>query len=228
MGLSAETIIGKEVIFYGATGKIIGIVKDFNFKPLSAGIEPFIFRYAPWNGYFTMFIKIAPGKTRDVLLQAEKLYKKYEPDAAFSFSFVAESLDATYRDDKKIAGFILFFANLSIFVGCLGLFGLAVFSAEQRIKEIGVRKVLGAGIVSITGLLSVNFLQLVLVGILLAVPVSWLAIHDWLNNFAYRINIDWWVFAIVGVLVIVLAFFTISFQAVKAARANPVKSLRAE
>lgn len=228
MGLSYDSIIGKEVNFYGAKGKIIGIVKDFHFKPLSAGIEPFILRYQPWNRYFNLFVRIAPGKTQDVLLQAEKLYKKYEAASPFEFSFVSDRLDATYKNEKRTARFILLFANFSIFIGCLGLFGLTVFSTEQRIKEIGIRKVLGAGLPSITALLSRDFLQLVIIAIIIAVPTAWYASIKWLENYAYRINIDWQVFAGVALLVMAIAFITISFQAIKAAMANPVKSLRTE
>ena len=228
MGLSYDSIIGKNVRFYGAKGTIIGIVKDFHFKPMSTGIAPFILRYQPWSRYFNLFVRIAPGKTRDVLLQAEKIYKKYEATAPFEFSFVSDRLEASYKDEKRTAGFILLFANLSIFIGCLGLFGLTVFSAEQRIKEIGIRKVLGAGMLSVTGLLSKDFLQLVIIAIAIAVPAAWYSSSKWLNNYAYRINIDWWVFVWVALLVTGIAFVTISFQAIKAAMANPVKTLRTE
>ena len=178
--------------------------------------------------YFNLFLKIAPHKTRDVLLQAEKIYKKYEATAPFEFSFVSDRLEGSYKDEKRTAGFILLFANLSIFIGCLGLFGLTVFSAEQRIKEIGIRKVLGAGMLSVTGLLSKDFLQLVIIAIAIAVPAAWYSSSKWLNNYAYRINIDWWVFVWVALLVTGIAFVTISFQAIKAAMANPVKTLRTE
>jgi len=228
MGLTAVSIIGKEVSFYGTKGKIIGIVKDFHFKPLNTGIEPFIFRYQPLNPYFSIFVKIAPGKTPDVLLEMQQLYKKYEANVPFQCSFVNESLNALYKEEKRTANIILVFANLTIFVGCLGLFGLTVFAAEQRIKEIGIRKVLGAGLISIAGLLSRDFLKLIIVAIAVAVPAAWYAINKWLENYAYHITIDWWVFAIVALLVIAVAIFTVSFQAIKAAIANPVKSLRTE
>src|SRR5690349_8222134 len=135
----------------------MSVVKDFHFKPLNTGINPFIFRYQPKDPYFNLFAKIEPGKTSAVLPAIEKLFKQYEQDGSFDYSFVNEALNNTYRDDNRTASIILFFANLTIFIGCLGLFGLTVFSAEQRIKEIGIRKVLGAGIASITGLLSKDF-----------------------------------------------------------------------
>ena len=228
MGLTLKEILGKEISFYGAKGKIIGIVKDFNFKPLTKSIEPFLMRYQPANPYFNIFVKIAPGKTQDVLLALQKLYKNYETDTPLEYSFVNESLDAVYRDDKRTAAIILLFSNFTIFVGCLGLFGLAVFSAEQRTKEIGIRKVLGASLGAITGLLSGDFIKLVILAIIISIPATWLIVTKWLQQYAYRISIDWWVFAIVALAVICLALFTISFQALKAATANPVNSLRTE
>ena len=228
MGYTTSNAIGKQVTFWGAKGHIIGVVKDFNFKPLNTGIEPFIFRYQPQDRYFTCFIKILPGMSQQVIPQIEKMYKKYEADVPLDYHFVSEDIAKTYSDDKRTAAIILFFANLTIFVGCLGLFGLTVFSAEQRIKEIGIRKVLGATITSITAVLSKDFLKLVITAIVIAIPVAWYIMNQWLQNYAYRISIDWWVFAAAGCLVIFIALLTISFQAIKAAIANPVKSLRTE
>ncbi len=228
MGSTADKILGKRVTFYGAKGSIIGVVRDFHFKPLSAGIEPFIFRYQPWSSYFSLFVKTVPGKTAEAINQVQKLYKKYEPETPFEFTFLNESINQLYKDDKRTASVILLFACLTVFVGCLGLFGLTVFTAEQRIKEIGIRKVLGAGVASIAGLLSKDFLKLVIVAIIIAVPVAWFVTSKWLLNYAYRINIDWWVFLAAGLVVLGIAFFTISFQSIKAAVANPVKSLRTE
>lgn len=228
MGLTVNNVIGKRIKFYGAAGTIIGVVKDFHFKPLSAGIEPFIFRYQPYAPYFNLFVKTVPGKTAEAINQIQKLYKKYESEVPIDFVFLNESINQLYKDDKRTASIILLFACLTVFVGCLGLFGLTVFAAEQRIKEIGIRKVLGAGVLSVTQLLSRDFLKLVLVAVVIAVPVAWYASKQWLQNYAYRIQLDWWVFAAVGVMVVFIALFTISFQAIKAAMANPVKSLRTE
>ncbi|MBX9781790.1 MAG: ABC transporter permease [Chitinophagaceae bacterium] len=228
MGYTAENVIGKRIKFYGAGGTIIGVVKDFHFKPLSAGIEPFVFRYQPYAPYFNLFVKTVPGKTAEAINQIQKYYKKYEPEAPLEFTFLNESINQLYNEDKRTASVILLFACLTIFVGCLGLFGLTVFAAEQRIKEIGIRKVLGAGVLSVTQLLSKDFLKLVIVATVIAVPVAWYASKQWLQNYAYRIQLDWWVFAIVGIIVLGIALLTISFQAIKAALSNPVKSLRTE
>lgn len=228
MGFTIGNVIGKRITFWGAKGNVIGVVKDFHFKPLSAGIEPFVFRYQPWAPYFNLFVKTVPGKTAEAINQIQKYYKKYEPETPLEFSFLNESINQLYKDDKRTASVILLFACLTIFVGCLGLFGLTVFAAEQRIKEIGIRKVLGAGVLSVTQLLSKDFLKLVIASVIIAVPVAWYASNQWLQNYAFRIQLDWWVFALVGMIVLGIALVTISFQAIKAAIANPVKSLRTE
>ncbi len=228
MGYTAENVIRKRIKFYGAGGTIIGVVKDFHFKPLSVGIEPFIFRYQPYTPYFNLFVKTVPGKTAEAINQIQKYYKKYEPETPLEFTFLNESINQLYNNDKRTATVILLFACLTIFVGCLGLFGLTVFAAEQRIKEIGIRKVLGAGVLSVTKLLSKDFLKLVIAATVIAVPVAWYASNQWLQNYAFRIQLDWWVFAIVGITVLGIALLTISFQAIKAALSNPIKSLRTE
>jgi putative ABC transport system permease protein len=226
MGLTTTSVLGKRIKFYGANGTIIGVVKDFHFKPLSAGIEPFVFRYQPYAGYFNLFVKTVPGKTAEAINQIQKFYKKYEPEVPLEFVFLNESINQLYNEDKRTASVILLFACLTIFVGCLGLFGLTVFAAEQRIKEIGIRKVLGAGVLSVTQLLSKDFLKLVLAAVVIAVPVAWYASKQWLQNYAYRIQMEWWVFAVVGLVVVLIALVTISVHAVKAATANPVGALR--
>jgi len=228
MGLTASNIIGKRITFYGAKGTIIGVVKDFHFKPLSAGIEPFIFRYQPYTPYFNLFVKTVTGKTAEAINQIQKLYKKYEPESPLEFTFLNESINQLYKEDKRTASIFLLFACLTVFVGCLGLFGLTVFAGEQRVKEIGIRKVLGAGVLSVTHLLLKDFLKLVLAAVVIAVPVAWYASNRWLQNYAYRIQLDWWVFTAVGMMVVFIALLTISFQAVKAAVANPVEALRSE
>jgi putative ABC transport system permease protein len=228
MGSTMDNVIGKKVKFYGAMGNIIGVVKNFHFKPLSAGIEPFIFRYQPWSAYFHLFVKTVPGKTAEAINQIQKYYKQYDAETPLEFTFLNESINQLYTNDKRTASVILLFACLTIFVGCLGLFGLTVFAAEQRVKEIGIRKVLGASVTLLTGLLSKDFLKLVFISTLIAIPVAWYASSQWLQNFAYRIQINWWVFALVGLAVMFIALLTISIQAIKAAVANPVKSLRTE
>jgi putative ABC transport system permease protein len=228
MGMNQDEVIGKRIKFYGAGGIIIGVVKDFHFKPLSAGIEPFIFRYQPWAPYFNLFVKTVPGKTAEAINQIQKYYKKYEPETPLEFSFLNESINQLYNDDKRTASVILLFTCLTIFVGCLGLFGLTVFAAEQRMKEIGIRKVLGAGVLSLTQLLSKDFLKLVIAATLIAVPVAWYTSNQWLRNYAFRIQLDWRVFALVAGIVLFIALLTVSLYAVKTALSNPVESLRTE
>ncbi len=228
MGYTNENILGKKVVFWGAPGTVIGVVKDFHFKPLNTGIDPFIFRYQPQERYFNLFVKTAPGKTKQAIEQIEKYYKKYESESPLQFSFLTESINTMYQNDKRVANIVLLFAALTVFVGCLGLFGLTVFAAEQRIKEIGIRKVLGAGVSSLTSLLLRDYIRLVIVAAVMAIPLSWYVSNRWLQSYAFRINTDWWVFATAGLAVLSLAVITISVQAIKAATANPITALRSE
>lgn len=228
MGYDNNSAIGKQVDFWGAKGSIIGVVNDFHFKPLTTPIDPFILRYQPADRYFTMFVKLASGSSRETINQIAKLFKEYDKEAVFEYSFFNDALNRLYEDDNRTASIILLFAALTTFVGCLGLFGLVVFSTSQRLKEIGIRKVLGAAVHSIVGLLLKDFLRLVLLATVLATPVAWVICRKWLQSYAYRTSVDWWVFAVVGLTVAALATFTISFHALKAASANPVKSLRNE
>ena len=150
------------------------------------------------------------------------------PGQPFSYAFLEDSFDAMYRAEQRIGTIALTFACLAIFIACLGLFGLAAFTAEQRTKEIGVRKVLGASVGSIVALLSKDFLKLVLIAIVIASPIAWYAMNRWLQDFAYKITIEWWVFALAGLLAVGIALLTVSFQSIRAALMNPVKSLRSE
>jgi putative ABC transport system permease protein len=228
MGYTVDNVIGKQVTFWGGKGNVIGVVKDFHFKSLNSGIEPFIFRYQPWAPYFNLLVKTEAGKTTEAIQQIQQVYKKFDAETPVEFSFVDEAIQDLYKNDKRTATIIALFAGLTIFVGCLGLFGLAVFSAEQRTKEIGIRKVLGASIAGITGLLAKDFLKLVVIAIVIASPIAYYFMQRWLSDFAYRIDIEWWMFAAAGLLAVAIAFLTVGGQAVKAALANPVKSLRSE
>jgi putative ABC transport system permease protein len=175
-----------------------------------------------------MLVKV---KTRDVpaLLQSvEKQWAALAVDAPIMYSFLEENFNATYRAEQKTGQILGLFAGLTIFVACLGLFGLATFTAEQRTKEIGVRKVLGASVTSVVVLLSRDFLKPVLIAILLASPIAWYGMNAWLRDFAYKIDISWWIFALAGLLSVGIALLTVSFQSIKAALMNPVKSLRSE
>ncbi len=228
MGWTPAQAIGKRITFWGPSGVVVGVLKDFHFRPLRVAIEPFIFRFRPDNPYFNLLVKLNPGAVQRTIADLSMLYKKYEADSPISYGFVDQELDAQYRAEQRTGRIILYFSILSIFVSCLGLFGLAAFTAESRTKEIGIHKVLGASVASIVALLSKDFLKLVLIAIVVASPLAWYAMSQWLQGFAYKINIEWWMFALAGLIAIVIALLTVSFQSVKAALMNPVNSLRSE
>ncbi len=228
LGWTPAAALGKTVKFWGLEGKVIGVLRDFHFRPLRVTIEPFIFRYQPRNFYFTLLVKTKPGGVSRTLADVAKVYKKLDPAHPFSFGFVDQDLGAQYQAEQRVGQIILCFAILTILVSCLGLFGLAAFTAEVRTKEIGIRKVLGASVGQVVALLSRDFLKLVCLAFVIAVPLAWYAMNRWLQDFAYRIDISWWIFALAGIMALLIALITVSFQAVRAALANPVKSLRSE
>jgi putative ABC transport system permease protein len=158
----------------------------------------------------------------------ESIYKKYDKDAPFNYTFMDESFNAQYKAEDRLASIFSIFTIITIVLAAKGLFGLAAFTIEQRTKEIGIRKILGASLSSLSALLSKEFLKLVLLSFLIASPIAWWVMHNWLQNFAYRINIQWWMFASAGLLAIIIAIITVSYHALKAAIANPVNSLRSE
>jgi putative ABC transport system permease protein len=176
--------------------------------------------------YFTS--KVSTNNVSETLEQMEAILQKIDQEHLFEYNFLDKQWDLFYREDQKRQTIFIGIAIMTILIACLGLFGLATYAAEQRKKEIGIRKVLGATVTSIVNMLSKDFLKLVLIAAIIAFPVAWLAMNSWLNDFAYRINLGWWVFVLAGVLAMVFAFITVSFQAVKAANANPVKNLRTE
>jgi predicted permease len=219
--------VGKRFKFHEIEGRIIGVVKDFNIQSVRQAVEPMLlFSYPRYNG--VVHVKTTGADAAQAIAAAERLWKKTNPAAPFEYAFLDQTYDRMYRAEQRIGKLFNFFAGVAILISCLGLFGLAAFTAEQRTKEIGVRKVLGASVTNIVGLLSKDFLQLVLVGIVIASPLAWWTMNRWLDDFAYKIEIAWWVFALAGVLAIGIALLTVSFQSIKAALVNPVKSLRAE
>jgi ABC-type antimicrobial peptide transport system permease subunit len=220
--------VGKFITVNGRRGKIIGVLKDFNFRSLHETIKPMIIRFGENEDHGNILLRTQPGKTREALVNLEALCKKFNPAFPFTYSFTDEEYQKLYNNEQVIGKLSNTFAFLAIFISCLGLLGLVIFTAEQRTKEVGIRKVLGASVTSIIQLLSSDFLKLVFIAILIASPIAWWAMKSWLNNYAYKITISWWMFAAAGGLVILIATVTISFQAIKAAIANPVKSLRTE
>jgi putative ABC transport system permease protein len=228
--LTMESLIGKRFGFSGmdSVSTIVGVSEDFNFNSLHHKIETLcMFNQKDWS-YSEMSVRIKGGNTQQALAAIQGTWNKLVPDQPFTYSFLDEHFAEMYRADSQVSEIVGVLAGLAIFISCLGLFGLASYSAERRIKEIGVRKVMGASVAGIVALLSTDFLKLVLIAILIATPIAWWAVRTWLNDFAYRIDIEWWMFLIAGVLAVAVALFTISFQSIKAALTNPVKSLRAE
>jgi putative ABC transport system permease protein len=206
--------------------EVIGVVKDYHHLSLRHAIDPIFFfpRYNSNN--FT--VKISTDQLQSNVAELEKLYKSYFPGNPFEFFFVNEEYNKQYQSEQQYSKLFSLASGLAIFIACLGLFGLATFTVEQRKKEIGIRKVLGANVSQITNLFSKDFLQLVFISIIIATPISWYAMEQWLQDFAYRTDITWWIFAIAGSVAVLIAVITVSSQAIKAAMSNPVDSLRSE
>ena len=207
---------------------VIGVVKDFILRSPYEPTHPMIIEGG--KGWFqTMHIKLSSNyPTSTNLKTAEAIFRKYNPEYPFEYHFVDEEYAKKFEDERRTAVLAAFFSGLTIFISCLGLFGLATYMAETRIKEIGVRKVLGASVTGITFLISKDFLRLVLIAFLIAAPIAWWSMETWLKNYSYRVVIQWWVFALAGGISFIIALVTISYQAIRAAVANPVKSLRSE
>jgi ABC-type antimicrobial peptide transport system permease subunit len=220
-------VIGQNFYFQGDTGRIIGIVKDFHYASMHDVIAPFVIVNRPsWQT--TAYIKTVPGKNTEALAAARTVWSQLVPNKPFEYSFLDESFNNLYKTDNRTSTLILIFSIIAILISCIGLLGLASFTARQRVKEIGIRKVLGATVINILTLLSRDFMRLVLVSILLATPIAWWAMHSWLQDFAYHIPLSPWVFVGAGLLAIVIAIFTIASQSIRAATSNPVQSLKME
>jgi putative ABC transport system permease protein len=228
MGWTNDQAIGKTVTLWSKEGRVIGVMKDFHFRPMTAKIEPFIFRCWEKSDYSGVLVKAQAGRVREAIAAIENKYKQHDDKGTVHYEFLDQAIDAQYRTQQHTGNIILFFSILAVLVSCLGLFGLATYAAEQRTKEIGIRKVLGASVVSIVRLLSSDFVKLVVISILIAAPISWWSLDRWLQDFAYKINIEWWMFAAASVILIVIALLTVSYHSIKTAIMNPVKSLRAE
>ncbi len=224
---SAQEAINKDLVYGGQKGKVIGVVKDFHFESLHQRIPPLLFNVNA-NRYNRISIKLSGANIASSLGFVEKTWKKFLPETPYDYSFLDERFAQLYQSEQRQKSIFTVFAFIAIFIACLGLFGLSAFTISQRVKEIGIRKILGADVSTIVALLSKDFLKLVLVAAVIAFPVAWFAMHKWLEDFAYRIGISWWIFLVAGIVAALIAFITISFQAVKAARANPVKNLRTE
>ena len=231
MGQSADEVLGKRfssnigdenAVFY----TIVGVVKNFHFETLRDEI-------GAWNmiiGDFSnsMAIKLKPGEFSSSIAQIESVWEEMAPGQSFNYYFMDESFNDTYQTEQRLGHIFIVFTTLSIIIACLGLFGLAAFNAQKRTKEIGVRKVLGASVAQITYKLTLDFLKLVGLAVVFALPLGWYAMNRWLEDFSYRIDIPWWVLVVAAVSAIFISVVTVGFQSIKAAISDPVKSLRTE
>jgi hypothetical protein len=220
--------IGKRLTFWGKKGTIIGIVKDFYFNSLREPIQPLIIRMGEKDDYGSILVRTRAGQSKAALASLESTFKQLNPAFPFTYQFSDQEYLKLYRNEETVHQLSGYFAFLGIFISCLGLLGLAMFTAQQRTKEIGIRKVLGAGIPSIISLLSGEFLLFVLIAFLVASPIAWWAMQKWLLDFAYRVHVEWWIFGVAGLAALFIAILIISFQVIRAAIANPVTSLRTE
>jgi putative ABC transport system permease protein len=224
---SAQQAIGRSFNQWGRKGKIIGVLKDFHYKSLQQAIQPLTMRIEP-NSIGLISVKVSASNLPATIKAIEIKWNQIIPNRPFEYTFLDDFLDKQYRAEDNFGNLFFNFAMLAIFISCLGLLGLSSYNTILRTKEIGVRKILGGSISSIVNLLSVEFMRLVLIAFAIAVPVAWYGMSKWLLEFPYRTNVSWWVFALAGLTSLLIAFITISFQAIKAAMANPVKSLRTE
>jgi len=224
-----EDAIGKDFGYGGRKGKIIGVINDFHFESLHQKIVPLVMLFPKnLNNFGRISIKITGANTTAALTHIEKTWKNFLPETPYQFTFLDENFARLYKAEERQKTLFTTFAFIAIFIACLGLFGLSAFAISQRVKEIGIRKVLGANVSTIVTLLSKDFLKLVGLSAVIAFPVAWFAMKKWLQDFAYRIDMPWWIFIVAGIMAGIIALVTISFQAIKAAVANPVKSLRSE
>lgn len=225
-----EEPVGRYIRYTGNDAykmQIIGVVKDFNFETLKSTIRPMVM-FLQSGANWGIAVRLAEGNPMEKIRKLEGIWKKFAPNSPFEYSFIDQNFDAKFRAEERLSYVILVFTALAIFIACLGLLGLATFTAEQRAKEISIRKVFGASIPQIIALLSRDFVRLILISLLIAVPVTWYAVTRWLEEFAYRVTFDFRLVAAAGALAIAVALFTVSYQAIRAALENPVKWLKSD
>jgi putative ABC transport system permease protein len=209
------------------SGKVIGVVQNFNITPLTSAVQPLVMHYSAIRSQY-MYARFNQRNASHAIDIIEKSFKEIYPKQSFEYSYLDETLSNMYASEKKTSQVFSYFSFLAVLIACMGILGLSLYSIQQRIKEIGIRKVLGASVIRITSELVKDFLKPVLIAAIIAFPIAWYAMDKWLQDFAYRTNIGWWIFIAAGLLVLVIALITVSVQAIKAAIANPVKSLRTE
>ena len=224
MGL--ENPVGARVEIYSEDDQIIGVVKDFHIGSLHNAIEPMILAFRP-NGK-TIMAKIQGGTEQETLSRLAAYYEEFYPAYPFEYTFLDEDYAGLYASERKVANLSRYFSGLAIIISCLGLFGLAAFTAERRKKELGVRKVLGASVFQLIRLLSLDFTRMVLLAILIGVPVSYILAQNWLDTFAYKIDLQFWYFGLAAAITLLISWGTVGIQTLKAAQANPVEVLKDE
>ena len=225
-----ENAVGRDLSYGGVKGKVIGVVSNFHFESLHQNIIPLLMQMPSFdhNNYGKLSIKISGANINKAISTIQNAWLKSQPEVPFEYTFLDDRFQKLYNSEQRQGNLFTIFSGIAIFIACLGLFGLSAFTITQRMKEIGVRKVLGASIPQIVTELSKDFLKLVLIASVIALPIAWYAMNKWLLDFAFRISIQWWVLVLAGFIAVIIAFITISFQSIKAALANPVKSLRSE
>jgi putative ABC transport system permease protein len=226
MGLSLSEAVGTKLTVWGEDATIIGVVKDFNFRPVQEPIGPMFLYRNTWGGF--AMVRTQPGQTAETIAALEKICKELNPTYPFEYNFLDQKIAELYKSEQRLGQLFNVFAVLAIVISCLGLYGLSAYLAERRTRELGIRKVLGASGFQLVYLLSATFTRPVLIATAIAVPLAWYGMNQWLTRFAYHITIDWTIFAIAFVAALVIAWLTVSFESVKAARTNPVNSLRSE
>ncbi|MEI9918467.1 MAG: ABC transporter permease [Bacteroidota bacterium] len=226
MGMTLENAVGTRITVWGRERTIIGVVKDFNFKPVQESIGPMFLNRNTWGGY--AIIRTLPGETESTIKVLEGICKEMNPDYPFEYHFLDQDIDNLYKSEQRLGSLFNVFAVLAIVISCLGLYGLSAYLAERRTRELGIRKVLGASGFQLVYLLSATFTRPILIATIIAVPLAWYGMSEWLSGFAYHVGIDWTIFVIAFLSALFIAWLTVSFESIKAATNNPVNSLRSE
>jgi len=226
MGMTLNNVIGQPLSWNGQDGKVIGVVQDFNFKPIQQAIEPLVLKINRYGG--NVVVRAPEGQTEATIRAMEAISRKLNPSFPFTYNFLDQDLASLYKGERQMSGIFNLFAGLALLISCLGLYGLSAYLAQERTREIGVRKVLGASVFNIVYLLSTGFTRLVLVSIVIAIPLAIVAINRFLEGYAYHIRVNWWIFPLAAFAALVVAWLTVSYESLKAAMGNPTKSLKSE
>jgi ABC-type antimicrobial peptide transport system permease subunit len=226
MGMTLNNVIGQPLSWGGQDGKIIGVVQDFNFKPIQQAIEPLVLKINRYGG--NVVVRAPEGQTEATIRAMEAISRKLNPSFPFTYNFLDQDLASLYKGERQMSGIFNLFAGLALLISCLGLYGLSAYLAQERTREIGVRKVLGASVFNIVYLLSTGFTRLVLVSIVIAIPLAMVTINRFLEGYAYHVRVNWWIFPLAALAALVVAWLTVSYESLKAAMGNPTKSLKSE